>query len=62
MCPDYGKNLLFAQECKYYILLYSHFTVILELYAKKCLYNGVIVPRALYGAEAWGMRSDERKK
>ena len=25
--------------------------------AKKCLYEGVIVPMALYGAEAWGMRS-----
>ena len=25
--------------------------------AKKCLYEGVIVPTALYGAEAWGMRS-----
>ena len=23
--------------------------------AKKCLYEGVIVPTALYGAEAWGM-------
>ena len=30
--------------------------------AKKCLYEGVIVPTALYGAEAWGMRSAERKK
>ena len=30
--------------------------------AKKCLYEGVIVPTALYKAEAWGMRSDERKK
>ena len=29
--------------------------------AKKCLYEGVIVPTALYGAEAWGMRSAERK-
>ena len=25
--------------------------------SKKCLYEGVIVPTALYGAEAWGMRS-----
>ena len=24
--------------------------------AKKCLYEGVIIPTALYGAEAWGMR------
>ena len=30
--------------------------------AKKCLYEGVIVPTALYGAEAWGMRSGERRK
>ena len=30
--------------------------------AKKCLYEGVIVPVALYGAEAWGMRSAERRK
>ena len=29
---------------------------------KKCLYIGVIVPIALYGAEAWGMRSAERRK
>ena len=28
----------------------------------KCLYEGVIVPTALYGAEAWGMRSAERRK
>ena len=30
--------------------------------AKKCLYEEVIVPTALYGAEAWGMRSAERRK
>ena len=30
--------------------------------AKKCLYEGVIVPTALYETEAWGMRSAERKK
>ena len=30
--------------------------------AKKCLYEGVIVPTVLYGAEAWGMRSAERRK
>ena len=35
----------------------------LEINAKKCLYEGVIlVPTALYGAEAWGMRSAERRK
>ena len=26
------------------------------------LYEGVIVPTALYGAEGWGMRSAERRK
>ena len=30
--------------------------------AKKCLYEGVIVPTALYGADAWGMGSAERRK
>ena len=34
----------------------------LGIQAKKCLYEGVIVPTALYGAEAWGMRSTERRK
>ena len=34
----------------------------LGIKAKKCLCEGVIVPTALYGAEAWGMRSTERKK
>ena len=29
----------------------------LGIKAKKCLYEGVIVSTALYGAEAWGMRS-----
>ena len=29
---------------------------------KKCLYEGVIVPTALYEAEEWGMRSAERRK
>ena len=27
----------------------------LGMKAKKCLYEGVIVPTALYGVEAWGM-------
>ena len=31
----------------------------LGIKAKKCLYEGVIVPT---GAEAWGMRSAERRK
>ena len=30
--------------------------------AKKCLYEGAIVPAALYAAETWGMRSAERRK
>ena len=30
--------------------------------AKECLYEGVIVSTALYGVEAWGMRSAERRK
>ena len=34
----------------------------LGIKAKKCLYEGVIVLTALYGAEAWGMRSAERRK
>ena len=34
----------------------------LRIKSKKCLYEGVIVPTALYGAEARGMRSAERRK
>ena len=34
----------------------------LGIKSKKCLYERVIVPTALYGAEAWGMRSAERRK
>ena len=34
----------------------------LGIKAKKCLYEGVIVPTALDGAEVWGMRSAERRK
>ena len=34
----------------------------LGIKVKKCLYEGVIVPTALYGAEAWGMRSAERRR
>ena len=34
----------------------------LGIKAKKCLYEEVIIPTALYGAEAWGMRSAERRK
>ena len=30
--------------------------------AKKCLYEGLIASTALYGAEAWGMKSAERRK
>ena len=28
----------------------------------KCLYEGIIIPTALYGAEAWGMRTAENTK
>ena len=34
----------------------------LGINAKKCLYELVIVPTALYGAEVFGMRSAERRK
>ena len=34
----------------------------LGIKAEKCLYEGVIVPTALCGAEAWGIRSAESKK
>ena len=34
----------------------------LGITAKKCLYEEVIVPMALYRAESWGMRSAERRK
>ena len=34
----------------------------LGIQAKKSLYEGVIVPTVLYGAEARGMRSAERRK
>ena len=34
----------------------------LGIKAKKCLYKGVIVPMALYGAEGWSMKSAERNK
>ena len=34
----------------------------LGIKAKKCLYEGVIVPTALYRAEAWGVINCERRK
>ena len=34
----------------------------LGIKAKKSLHEGVIIPTALYGAEAWGMRSAEGRK
>ena len=34
----------------------------LGIKAKKCLHEGVIVPMALHGAEAWCMKSAERRK
>ena len=33
----------------------------LGIKTKNCLYEGVIVPKALHGAETWGMRSAERR-
>ena len=32
------------------------------LNVKKCVYETVIVPTVLYGAETWGLRESERKK
>ena len=34
----------------------------LGIKAKNFLYEGVILPMSLYGAEAWDMRSAERNK
>ena len=34
----------------------------LRIKAKMCLYEGVIVPKVLHGAEPWGMRSAEKRK
>ena len=34
----------------------------LGINVKKCLYEGVFVPMALYGVGVWGMRSAERRK
>ena len=34
----------------------------LRINAKKCLYEGVIAPKAVYGVESWGMRITERRK
>ena len=34
----------------------------LGIKAKKCLYEGVIVPMVSYEAQAWGMKSAERRK
>ena len=34
----------------------------LGIKARECLYERVIVPIVLYGAEAWGMRSVEKRK
>ena len=34
----------------------------LEINAKKCLYEEVIVPTTLYRAKPWGMRSADRRK
>ena len=34
----------------------------LGIKAKKSLYERIMEPTALYGAEAWGIRSAERRK
>ena len=34
----------------------------LGIKAKKCIYERIIVPTALYGEEVWGMRNTERRK
>ena len=34
--------------------------IVLNVNAKKCLYQGIILPMALQGVEAWGVRSAER--
>ena len=34
----------------------------LGINAKKCLFEGVIAPTALYGAEAWSMRGAKNTK
>ena len=47
--------------CIFFIMSYYIDNSGLEIKAKKCLYEGIIVPTALYGAKAWGMRSAERR-
>ena len=42
-------------------MLVNGFRLMLDL-DRKCLYEGVIVPTAWYGAESWGIRSAERRK
>ena len=37
-------------------------TIGLGIKAEKCRYEGVIVPTSMYGSEAWGVRSAERRK
>ena len=32
------------------------------LNVKRCVYERVIVPTVLYGAETWGLRESERQK
>ena len=34
----------------------------LGINSKKCLYEGVILPMALYGAETWSVRSAKKMK
>ena len=44
------------------LILLLLYIIGLGLKAKKCLYELVIVPTALYGAEAWGNGSAKRRK
>jgi hypothetical protein len=32
------------------------------MHAKRVLYEGVVVPTVLYGAETWGLRAEERRR
>ena len=34
----------------------------LGINVKKCMYEGVLIPTAFYGAEAWGIISADRSK
>ena len=59
-----GNHLAYAatQGIKLSSIVLSNGGLGIKSKSKKCLHEGVIVPTALYGADAWGMRSDERRK